>query len=69
MCSELGDRVAATEHRRLHEIFRPDDQAIEQAVSAHRRANPAANHAAEATAIYTLDPPLTATRRTSQDHH
>jgi tetratricopeptide (TPR) repeat protein len=65
--SELGDTQAAAEHRRLHEQYRPDDQAIEQAVSAHRRANPAADHAAEPTAIYLLEPPLTAADRTAQD--
>lgn len=63
--SELGDEQAAAEHRRLHEKYRPDDQAIEQAVSAHRRANPAADHAAEPTAIYPLRPPLTKSTHTA----
>jgi hypothetical protein len=67
--TELGDSVAAAEHRRLHEKYKPDDQAIEQAVSAHRRANPAADHAAEATAIYALEPSIVNTGRTALDNH
>lgn len=55
--AELGDASAAAEHRRLHEHYRPDDNAIERAVSLHRSRNPAADHAAEAVAIYTLEPP------------
>lgn len=54
--TELGDAQAAAAHRALHEKYRPDDQAIEQAVSASRRANPAADHAAEPTAVYALTP-------------
>ena len=65
--TELGDSVAAAEHRRLHEQYKPDDQAIEQAVSTHRRANPTADHAAEPTAIYTLAPPVTTNQRTALD--
>ncbi|MGI9321685.1 MAG: tetratricopeptide repeat protein, partial [Thiogranum sp.] len=41
-------------HRQLHEKYRPDDHAIERAVTVHRGLNPAANHAAEAVAIYDL---------------
>ena len=67
--TELGDGQAATKHRALHEKYRPDDQAIEQAVSIHRRANPAADHAAEATAIYALQPPVTASGRTALNEH
>lgn len=52
--TELGDQASATRHRALHEKYRPDDQAIEQAVTAHRRRNPAADHAAEQTAVYDL---------------
>ncbi len=52
--TELGDTDAAAEHRLLHDKYRPDDQAIEQAVTAHRSRNPAANHAAEETAVYNL---------------
>jgi len=52
--TQLGQPEQADLHRRLHEKYRPDDQAIEQAVARHRRENPAANHAAEAVAIYDL---------------
>jgi len=41
-------------HRALHEKYRPDDNAVEQAVARHRRENPAADHAAAAIAIYDL---------------
>jgi tetratricopeptide (TPR) repeat protein len=51
---ELGQPQAAQQHRELHEQYRPDDQAVERAVSLHRRRNPAANHAAEAVAVYDL---------------
>jgi tetratricopeptide (TPR) repeat protein len=51
---ELGNREAAEEHRRLHEKYRPDDHAVEQAVAIHRSRNPAADHAAAAIAIYDL---------------
>ena len=52
--AELDQPEQADVHRRLHEKYRPDDQAIERAVTRHRRDNPAANHAAEAVAIYDL---------------
>ena len=52
--AELEQPALAQRHRELHEQYRPDDQAIERAVSAHRSRNPAANHAAEAVAIYDL---------------
>jgi tetratricopeptide (TPR) repeat protein len=63
--SELGRPAAAQRHRALHEKYRPDDQAIERAVSLHRRRNPAANHAAEAVAVYDLQrrQPLQETRQ------
>ena len=51
---ELGQPQAAQQHRELHEQYRPDDQAVERAVSLHRRRNPAVNHAAEAVAVYDL---------------
>ena len=50
----LGNREAARRHRRLHDRYRVDDQAVEQAVARHRRVNPAADHAAQAIAIYDL---------------
>jgi len=55
--SGLGDTGAADRHRELHERYRRDDNAVEQAVTRHRRINPAANHAAEAIAIYDLHRP------------
>ena len=54
--AELGDPQQAAAHRQLHARYRRDDQAIEQAVARHRRSHPAANHAAEAVAIYALQP-------------
>jgi tetratricopeptide (TPR) repeat protein len=53
--TELGDTELAEQHRALHEKYRPDDHAIEQAVARHRSANPAADHAAAAIAIYDLN--------------
>ncbi len=53
----LGDRPAAERHRALHDRYRQDDQAVEQAVARHRRDDPAADHAAQAIAIYDLQRP------------
>jgi tetratricopeptide (TPR) repeat protein len=53
--TELGETDLAEQHRALHEKYRPDDHAIEQAVAKHRSINPAANHAAAAIAIYDLN--------------
>jgi tetratricopeptide (TPR) repeat protein len=53
--TELGETDLAEKHRALHEKYRPDDHAIEQAVAKHRSINPAANHAAAAIAIYDLN--------------
>ncbi len=52
--ADLDQPELAAEHRRLHEIYRPDDQAIQRAVTLHRSRNPAADHAAEPIAIYDL---------------
>ncbi|MCB1878806.1 MAG: tetratricopeptide repeat protein [Gammaproteobacteria bacterium] len=52
--SELDDPQRSDRHRMLHETYRTDDQAVELAVSSHRRSNPAADHAAEETAVYDL---------------
>jgi tetratricopeptide (TPR) repeat protein len=52
--AELDQPEKAGLHRQLHEKYRPDDHAIERAVTVHRGLNPAANHAAEAVAIYDL---------------
>lgn len=50
----LGDDKLATEHRRLHDYYRVDDNARDRAVNLHRSNNPAADHAAEAVVIYDL---------------
>jgi len=56
--AELDQPALARQHRELHEQYRPDDHAIERAVTAHR--GPAANHAAEAVAVYDLQRALAA---------
>ena len=53
--TELGETDLAEQHRALHEKYRPDDHAIEQAVAKNRSTHPAANHAAAAIAIYDLN--------------
>jgi len=52
--SQLGDEAKAAEHRREHQKFLPDYNAQDKAISIARRADPAANHAAQATVIYPL---------------
>ena len=53
---QLGRPEQAAEHRRLHEIYKPDDNARDRAIAAARKKYPAANHAAEAVVIYPLQP-------------
>lgn len=55
--TQLGNDEPAEKHRRLHERYRPDDNARDQAINAHRRAHPAADHAAQAIVIYSLQRP------------
>jgi len=55
--AQLGDEEQAEQHRRLHERYRPDDNARDQAITIHRRGNPAADHAAQAVVIYPLQRP------------
>jgi tetratricopeptide (TPR) repeat protein len=55
--ADLGDVERAEVHRRLAAKYRPDDHAVERAVATHRRHNPAADHAAEAVAVYDLQRP------------
>jgi tetratricopeptide (TPR) repeat protein len=50
----LGDSSKAALHRRLHERYRPDDNARDYAIQAARRASPTADHAAQAIVIYSL---------------
>jgi tetratricopeptide (TPR) repeat protein len=52
--AELGDRRHSAEHSRLHERYRVDDNARDRAIELARRANPAADHAAEPVVIYDL---------------
>ena len=52
--TQLGDEQQAADHRREHEKYLPDYNATDRAISIARRANAAANHAAQATVIYPL---------------
>jgi tetratricopeptide (TPR) repeat protein len=52
--AQLGDEKRASEHRQLHERYRPDDNASDRAIAIERRRNPAADNAAKATVIYPL---------------
>lgn len=54
---QLGDEARAAEHQRLHEKYRPDDNARDRAIAIERRRNPAADHAAQAIVIYPLQRP------------
>ncbi len=53
----MGRTQEAADHRRLHERYRPDDNARDRAISLQRRRNPAADHAAQAIVIYPLQRP------------
>ena len=55
--AQLGDEVKATYHRQEHAKYLPDYDAQDRAISIARRANPAADHAAQATVIYPLQRP------------
>ena len=44
----------AERHRQLHAKYKVDDNARDRAVAAARRADPAADHAAEAIVVYDL---------------
>ena len=52
--SELGRTEDSERHRRLHEKYKPDDNARDHAVAIARRDDPAADRAAEAVVIYDL---------------
>jgi tetratricopeptide (TPR) repeat protein len=54
---ELQRSEDAERHRRLHEKYKPDDNARDRAVAIARRNDPAADHAAEAVVIYDLQRP------------
>ena len=51
---QLGETTRAAEHRKLHERYRPDDNARDRAVTIARRHDPAADHATQAIVIYDL---------------
>lgn len=55
--SQLGDQAKAAFHRAEHERYLPDYDAQDRAITLARRANPAADHAAQATVIYPLQRP------------
>ncbi len=55
--SSMGRADEARRHRALHARYKTDDNARDRAVAAARRANPAADHAAEAVVIYDLQRP------------
>jgi tetratricopeptide (TPR) repeat protein len=50
----LGEAEKAAEHLVAYQRYRPDDNARDRAVAIARRADPAANHAAEAIVLYDL---------------
>jgi tetratricopeptide (TPR) repeat protein len=52
--SQLGDQARANEHAVLHARYKPDDNARDHAITTHRLANAAANHAAQSIVIYPL---------------
>ena len=55
--TQLGDEQAAAFHRREHAKYLPDYNAADRAIAIARRANPAADHATQATVIYPLQRP------------
>jgi hypothetical protein len=50
----LGNVEKAAEHQRLHEKYKPDDNARDRAINLARAKDPAANNAANAIVIYPL---------------
>ncbi len=55
--AELGETEASNHHHGLHAKYKPDDNARDYAIAAHRAKNPAADHAAESIVIYDLGRP------------
>jgi len=51
---QLGDAAKADEHRKLHQRYKPDDNAADRAIAIARQNDPAANQAAEQVVIYDL---------------
>lgn len=54
----LGDDAAADRHRKLHAVYKPDDNARDKAERLAREKYPAADHAAEKVVIYDLTRPI-----------
>jgi tetratricopeptide (TPR) repeat protein len=54
---QLGDQAKAAEHFERWQEYRPDDNARDRAIAIARRADPAADHAADAIVIYDLHRP------------
>jgi tetratricopeptide (TPR) repeat protein len=52
--AQLGQQDLAEEERKLHERYRPDDNARDRAIAIQRANNPAADHAAQSIVIYDL---------------
>ncbi len=52
--TQLGDEAKASYHRREHSKYLPDYNAQDRAMTIARRSNPAADHAAQATVLYSL---------------
>ncbi|MGO8699072.1 MAG: multiheme c-type cytochrome [Limisphaerales bacterium] len=52
--AQIGDQAKAAYHRQEHQKYLPDYNAQDRAISIARRADPAADHAAQATVIYPL---------------
>ncbi|MCA9295055.1 MAG: tetratricopeptide repeat protein, partial [Phycisphaerales bacterium] len=52
--TEIGDLEKAEEHAELHRKYKPDDNALDTAISAARRKYPAADKASEDVVIYDL---------------
>ncbi|HMB52798.1 MAG TPA: hypothetical protein VKU40_05750, partial [Thermoanaerobaculia bacterium] len=53
----IGDEEAAERHFTLYQKYRPDDNATDRAIAIARRADPAADHAANAIVLYDLQRP------------
>ena len=49
-----GEHELAGQHRKLHDRYRTDDNARDRPIAIARRRDPAADHAAQATVIYSL---------------
>ena len=52
--ARLGNTDDEQRHRRAHDRYRPDDNALDRAVALARARDAAANHAAEAVVVYDL---------------